>query len=168
MATKAAAVEEKIYECEVKRRRVRAAGGYEPFWKVKTVAEALIDGDTEFRCKHCHGEVKLHKRAATQGGGSHVTHKSKSDSEHCCDAVRLLAARGEGVGGAAPAPGSNLNGWGSKGQSSEAEDGGDSCECATSPCLSRTRGPEWRPEAAPALTRKRWRTRTPRDPTGSY
>lgn len=45
-----------------------------------------------------------------------------------CDAVRLLAARGENVGGAAPAPGSNLNGWGSKGQSSEAEDGGDSCE----------------------------------------
>lgn len=91
MATKAAAVEEKIYECEVKRRRVRASGGYEPFWKVKTVAEALIDGDTEFRCKHCHGEVKLHKRAATQGGGSHVTHKSKTDSEHCCDAVRLLS-----------------------------------------------------------------------------
>ena len=84
--------EEKIYECEVKRRRIRAAGGYEPFWKVKTVAEALIDGDTEFRCKHCHGEVKLHKRAATQGGGSHVTHKSKSDSEHCCDAIRVLAA----------------------------------------------------------------------------
>lgn len=93
MATKAAAVpEEKIYECEVKRKRVRAGGGYEPFWKTKTVAEALIDGDIEFRCKHCHGEVKLHKRAATQGGGSHVTHKSKSDSEHCCDAVRLLAA----------------------------------------------------------------------------
>ena len=92
MATKTTVVEEKIYECEVKRRRVRAAGGYEPFWKVKTVAEALIDGDTEFRCKHCHGEVKLHKRAATQGGGSHVTHKSKSDSEHCCDAIRVLSA----------------------------------------------------------------------------
>ena len=26
---------EKIYECEVKRRRVKAGGGYEPFWKVK-------------------------------------------------------------------------------------------------------------------------------------
>ena len=32
---------EKFYECEVKRRRVRASGGYEPFWKVKTIAEAL-------------------------------------------------------------------------------------------------------------------------------
>jgi len=29
---------EKIYECEVKRRRVKVGGGYEPFWKVKPVA----------------------------------------------------------------------------------------------------------------------------------
>ena len=39
---------EKIYECEVKRRRVKVGGGYEPFWKVKTVAEALADSDAEF------------------------------------------------------------------------------------------------------------------------
>ena len=50
---------EKFYVCEVKRRRVRAAGGYEPFWKVKPIAEALIDEDTEFRCKDCGGAVKL-------------------------------------------------------------------------------------------------------------
>ena len=31
---------ERFYECEVKRRRVRAAGGYEPFWKVKPIAVA--------------------------------------------------------------------------------------------------------------------------------
>ena len=31
--------ETKLYECEVKRRRVRAAGGYEPFWKVKALVE---------------------------------------------------------------------------------------------------------------------------------
>ena len=36
---------EKFYECEVKRRRVRASGGYEPFWKVKNVAVALSDSD---------------------------------------------------------------------------------------------------------------------------
>ena len=35
-----AAEREKIYECEVKRRRVKAGGGYEPFWKVKSVAVA--------------------------------------------------------------------------------------------------------------------------------
>jgi len=44
---------EKIYECEVKRRRIKAGGGYEPFWKVKPVADALVDNDTEFRCKDC-------------------------------------------------------------------------------------------------------------------
>ncbi len=53
MATKVAITPEKLYECEVKRRRVRVGGGYEPFWKVKTVADAILDGDTEFRCKEC-------------------------------------------------------------------------------------------------------------------
>ncbi len=48
-----AAEREKIYECEVKRRRLKAGGGYEPFWKVKPVATALADSDTEFRCKDC-------------------------------------------------------------------------------------------------------------------
>jgi hypothetical protein len=42
---------EKFFSCEVKRRRVRATGGYEPFWKIKDIAEALVDEDTEFRCK---------------------------------------------------------------------------------------------------------------------
>ncbi len=83
MASKTA-VTEKLYECEVKRRRVRATGsGYEPFWKVKAVQEALIDGDTEFRCKDCHGAVKLHKRHAVEGPVSHAEHKLKSDSEYC-------------------------------------------------------------------------------------
>ena len=49
---------EKFYECEVKRRRVKATGGYEPFWKVKMIAEALDDNDTEFRCKNCGGAVE--------------------------------------------------------------------------------------------------------------
>jgi len=55
----AAERETKLYECEVKRRRVRAGGGYESFWKLKTVGEAVVDSDTEFRCKNCFGEVKL-------------------------------------------------------------------------------------------------------------
>jgi hypothetical protein len=33
-----AAEREKMYECEVRRRRVKVGGGYEPFWKVKNVA----------------------------------------------------------------------------------------------------------------------------------
>jgi hypothetical protein len=84
MAIKVEAKAEKLYEFEVKRRRVRATGtGYEPFWKVKSVDEAIIDGDTEFRCKDCHGAVKVHKRHVSPGASSHAAHKLKADAEHC-------------------------------------------------------------------------------------
>lgn len=75
---------EMIYECQVKRRRVRATGGYEPFWKLKTVVEALDDSDTEFRCKDCFGPVKLNVRTVTEGAAPrHMKHKLRSDSEYC-------------------------------------------------------------------------------------
>ena len=74
---------EKIYECEVKRRRVKASGGYEPFWKVKTVAAALVDNDTEFRCKDCFGEVKLLGRNSKVGAPAYVEHKRSADAEYC-------------------------------------------------------------------------------------
>ena len=78
-----AAEREKIYECEVKRRRVKAGGGYEPFWKVKPVAVALADADTEFRCKDCYGEVKLLGRTGKAGTVPYVEHKVPADSEFC-------------------------------------------------------------------------------------
>jgi len=78
-----AAEREKIYECEVKRRRVKAGGGYEPFWKVKEVAVALADADTEFRCKDCFGEVKLLGRTGKAGTVPYVEHKVPADSEFC-------------------------------------------------------------------------------------
>ena len=74
---------EMIYECQVKRRRVRATGGYEPFWKVKEVAVALADADTEFRCKDCFGEVKLLGRTGKAGTVPYVEHKVPADSEFC-------------------------------------------------------------------------------------
>jgi hypothetical protein len=42
---------EKIYECEVKRRRVKEGGGYEPFWKVKPVAVALATVTRSFAAR---------------------------------------------------------------------------------------------------------------------
>jgi hypothetical protein len=84
MAVKVEAKTEKLFEFEVKRKRVRASGsGYEPFWKIKSVDDAILDGDTEFRCKDCHGAVKLHKRHAATGPSSHAAHKLKSDAEYC-------------------------------------------------------------------------------------
>jgi hypothetical protein len=83
---------EKIYECEVKRRRVKAGGGYEPFWKVKTVAEALADADAEFRCKDCFGEVKLLGRNSKVGAPPYVEHKSAADAEFCSNGILFKKA----------------------------------------------------------------------------
>lgn len=83
---------EKIFECEVKRRRVSPRGGYEPFWKVKNVGEAVIDGDTEFRCKDCHGSIKLHKQRVQNGAPAYVEHASKQDSEYCTSGLNFQAA----------------------------------------------------------------------------
>lgn len=84
---------EKFYECEVKRRRVRAQGGYEPFWKVKQVAEALVDEDTEFRCKDCGGAVKLVRRRVANAPPAHIEHKLKIDSEYCRAGMAFLQAK---------------------------------------------------------------------------
>lgn len=78
---------EKIYEVEVKRRRVAEAGGYEPFWKLKSVAEALSDADTEFRCKDCHGEVKVLGKNSKVGGAPYAEHKSVADSASCSNGL---------------------------------------------------------------------------------
>ena len=83
---------EKIYECEVKRRRVKVGGGYEPFWKVKTVAEALADSDAEFRCKDCFGEVKLLGRNSKVGAPPYVEHKSTADAEFCANGILFKKA----------------------------------------------------------------------------
>jgi hypothetical protein len=78
-----AAESEKIYECQAKRRRLKLGGGYEPFWKLKSVIEAVIDDDTELRCSDCTGAVKLHRHHVIDAPPPHVTHRFKSDSEYC-------------------------------------------------------------------------------------
>ncbi len=84
---------EKFYQCEVKRRRRKEnGGGYEAFWKVKNVQDALDDNDTEFRCKDCHGAVKLYKRRSADGAPSHVEHVSRPDSEYCPASAQFQGA----------------------------------------------------------------------------
>lgn len=83
---------EKMYECEVKRRRVKTGGGYEPFWKVKPVAVALADSDTEFRCKDCYGVVKLLGRNGKIGTVPYVEHTSAADSEYCAGGLLFKKA----------------------------------------------------------------------------
>ena len=75
---------EKMFECEVRRQRLKAAGrGYEWFWKVKTLQDASEDGDKDFRCKDCHGAVKVHARRVADGPAAHAVHRLKQDSEYC-------------------------------------------------------------------------------------
>ncbi len=81
-----------MYECEVRRRRVKAGGGYEPFWKVKTVADALADADTDFRCKDCGGAVKLLGRNGKNGSVPYVEHKLSTDAEFCRSGILFQKA----------------------------------------------------------------------------
>ena len=78
-----AAEREKMFECEVRRRRVKAGGGYEPYWKVKNVAVALVDEDTDFRCKDCFGAVKVLGKNGKNGTVPYVEHKLAADAEYC-------------------------------------------------------------------------------------
>jgi hypothetical protein len=73
---------ENIYKCEVKKMYLRD-GVKQLEWKTMSVADAIRDRVTEFRCKDCHGAVRLHGRHIAKGPAPHVEHKSKQDSEYC-------------------------------------------------------------------------------------
>ncbi len=83
---------EKIYECEVKRYIKKPSGARSPFWKIKNVAEAVADEDKEYRCKDCHGKVKLFRKHVANGPASHVEHADKQDSEYCAGGMYFLQA----------------------------------------------------------------------------
>jgi hypothetical protein len=74
--------EEKIYECQIRAKYLRE-GQKVWDWKTVSVADAISEGASEFRCKDCHGAVKLHGRHVAHGPAPHVEHKSRQDSEHC-------------------------------------------------------------------------------------
>jgi len=83
---------EKIYECQVKRRRLKTGGGYEPFWKLKSVADAVSDADIELRCSDCTGAVKLHRRHIASAPPPHIAHRLKTDSEYCPAGIHFRRA----------------------------------------------------------------------------
>jgi hypothetical protein len=74
--------EERIYDCEVKKLFMRD-GQKRWDWVVMAVADAIRNGATEYRCKDCHGAVKLHGKHVQHGPAPHVEHKSRQDSEYC-------------------------------------------------------------------------------------
>lgn len=73
---------EKIYSCEVKKLFLRN-GIKKRLWAVANVADAIRDEATEFRCKDCHGAVKLRGKHVKDGPAPHIEHKLRQDSEYC-------------------------------------------------------------------------------------
>lgn len=74
--------DERIYHCEVKKLFMRG-NEKRGEWVTVAVADAIRDGITLFRCKDCHGAVKLHGKHVAHGPAPHVEHRSRQDSEYC-------------------------------------------------------------------------------------
>ena|ERR1700736_5870129 len=89
--------EVKIYECEVKKL-FKKDGLNEWRWVVRLVKDAISDGVTEFRCKDCHGAVKLLGKNVAHGPSPHVEHKSRQDSEYCPAGIYFRQILGENHG----------------------------------------------------------------------
>ena len=75
-------MDEKIYVCEVKKL-FRRGEQKQWEWVEMSVKKALEDGVTQFRCKDCHGAVRLHGKNVAHGPAPHIEHKSRQDSEYC-------------------------------------------------------------------------------------
>ncbi len=73
---------EKIYSCEVKKLFLRD-GEKVWGWVTAKVADAMCEEAAEFRCKDCHGAVRLHGKNVAHGPSPHVEHRSRQDSEYC-------------------------------------------------------------------------------------
>jgi hypothetical protein len=74
------AIAEELYQCEVKRTFV-IEGKRSRRWVAKPVTDVEL-GD-EFRCKDCHGAVKLHGKHLKHGPAAHGEHRIRTDSEYC-------------------------------------------------------------------------------------
>ena len=73
---------EKIYTCEIKKLYIRSDEKVWD-WVISVVADAIRDEAAQFRCKDCHGAVRLHKQHVEHGPAPHVEHKRHDDSEYC-------------------------------------------------------------------------------------
>lgn len=70
----------RMYECEV-NVLYQIEGKRERRWVSRKVCD--IDDGAEIRCKHCHGEVRIHRQRQKHGPSDHVEHRSGDDARHC-------------------------------------------------------------------------------------
>jgi hypothetical protein len=71
-----------IYECEAKRPVIRE-GVKVRDWLIKPVIDVITEQLDEYRCKDCHGRIKLLRKLVANGPAPHAVHISRQDSEHC-------------------------------------------------------------------------------------
>ena len=72
-----------IHNVEVKKR-FRGGGGDVLRWVERPVSDVIPEKSTlEYRCKDCHGRVRLHGKNIPHGPSPHAEHMSKQDSEYC-------------------------------------------------------------------------------------
>lgn len=62
--------------CETKRL-YKVNGNKEWRWVDVAVADIAPDSESQIRCAHCHGAVKVVK------GNEHVAHRSRADADNC-------------------------------------------------------------------------------------
>jgi len=73
---------DQMYQCEQKKL-FKVSGVKEWRWVEREVSGLPSGRDKGIRCKHCHGEVRVHVKKAENGPADHVEHLRREDSEHC-------------------------------------------------------------------------------------
>jgi hypothetical protein len=74
---------EEIYTVEVKKR-FRVPDGDVFRWVERPVSDVIPEKESlEYRCKDCHGKVKLLNKHLPNAAAPHAEHISKQDSEYC-------------------------------------------------------------------------------------
>lgn len=52
-------------------------------WSEVSVSTLISGANSEIRCVHCHGAVRVHKQQVGHGPVDHAEHQSRQDSENC-------------------------------------------------------------------------------------
>lgn len=71
-----------IYECEAKKLVMRE-GIKVREWRVTRVIDVITDELPDYRCKDCHGKIKLYNKHVAHAPAPHAVHASRQDSEYC-------------------------------------------------------------------------------------
>ncbi len=75
-------IHDNIYECEAKKPVVRDGVKIRE-WRITPVSDVITEELSEYRCKDCHGKIKLYDKHVAHAPAPHAVHVSRQDSEYC-------------------------------------------------------------------------------------